>query len=730
MIQYNRLRERVFIAALLLLSCSSLQGQLEFPVGSALFPGIHEWHEIAVDPLEVEILRSLDQPKDQPYRFAIPVPVELTPENAGFIVRRGNETVWVMPLSSKGALSLNLILSPFDLPEGAYIYLYDRERRIVRGAYTAESGARRMSMPVMPLPGDSMVMECHFPGASIPAGTIGIKQVAHDFAGYFELEGTKDIYFGRSGSCETDLNCSTNTNYLTASRSVVRLLVGGAELCTGVLVNNTGAEYKAYVLTANHCIDTPTLADETIFVFNYISPWCDGPDVTGVHSLKGSILRATNPDVDFTLVELEQFPPLVYKPYFAGWDITATVPSSTFTLHHPEGDVMKITIDDNSPITASYPVSGYATNSFWRILRWELGATEPGSSGGPLFDQNGRVRGTLTGGSATCAEPTNDFYAKINRMFNITTITSTHLKPWLDPVSSGATVAGGRDPYAYNLSLSDTLNNMPPTDPGTTEAYISPEWGFSTGNNSDGLRRYAEYFHFIGTGEIAWVRLKVAAASYLSTADSLRIFIWGGGPIPGQVLASRTIRLTEVKPNTELQVDFGRTVKVTGPYYTGYEVYYRNGMMLPQPQFAVKHSVPWPLDTGNSAWFNNGTSWLPFTQHPAFPGPVSLGIRVVMVDNTILNNMEDPEKETGPLKVYPNPFTSNICFEVEGRGVTETSLSLWDNSGRVVYAGEYRNVFPGVLPVELPNLAAGLYHYSLRNDSVLHTGTVIKADSR
>jgi hypothetical protein len=39
-------------------------------------------------------------------------------------------------------------------------------------------------------------------------------------------------------------------------------------------------------------------------------------------------------------------------------------------------------------------------------------------------------------------------------------------------------------------------------------------------------------------------------------------------------------------------------------------------------------------------------------------------------------------------------------------------------------------VFPGVLPVELPYLAAGIYHYSLRNDTVLHTGTVIKADSR
>src|SRR5674476_1599554 len=63
----------------------------------------------------------------------------------------------------------------------------------------------------------------------------------------------KRQYFGRSDDCEIDIKCSTNPNYLRASRSVVRLLIAGAELCTGVLVNNTGSDYKAYVLTAQHC---------------------------------------------------------------------------------------------------------------------------------------------------------------------------------------------------------------------------------------------------------------------------------------------------------------------------------------------------------------------------------------------------------------------------------------------------------------------------------------------
>jgi len=724
------LKGQALISILIFLSTLNIYSQAEFSVGSPLMPVVEAWHEIDVDPFQVEVLRSLDQAKDQPYQFAIPVPVSLTPENAGFIVHRGSETIWVLPVSSKGALSLNMILSPFDLPEGAYIYIYDQGHQVVRGAYTRESGTSTVTMPLMPVPGDRMVLECHFPGKSIPRGSIGVRQVAHDYAGFFGLEGIKDLYYGRSGDCEVDINCSTNPNYLRAARSVVRLLVGGAELCTGILVNTTGGEYKPYVLTANHCIDTASLAANTIFVFNYQSPWCDGPDLTNMHSLAGSLLRAENPAIDFTLVELNQFPSLVFKPYFSGWDITATVPSNTYTIHHPEGDVKKISIDDNAPISTSYPIPGFVSNSFWRILRWEIGATEPGSSGGPLFDSNGRLRGTLTGGSATCDEPVNDYYAKLSRMFNITTITSTNLKSWLDPTATGATIVSGRDPYAYNLSRADTLGNLPATDPGTADLYSSPGWGYSTGHNSDSLIRYAEYITFNGTGEIAWVKLNIAAATNLTEADSIRVFLWNGGAQPGSVVASKMYRIREVKSNYEMEVDFGRTIKVTGSYYVGYTVYYRGKLNFPQPQFAVKHSSPWPLLAQNTAWFHNGTSWRPFTQHPSFPMATSLGIDVIMVENSILNDIEDPESEVTPLKVFPNPFEGSITFSMSGTGVTETTLRIYDHAGRVVNAGEYRNIFPGDLTLELPGLPAGIYHYGLKNDSVFYSGTVIKTDPR
>ena len=707
-----------------------MAGQQEYPAGSPVFPVIEKWHEISLDPQQLEVMRNLDQPKEQPFQFAIPVEVSLNPSNSGFITRNGGETVWVLPLSSKGALSLNIILSPYNLPDGAYIYVYDQERKIVRGAFTGESSSGTGTLPVMPVPGDRLVLECHFPGPVVPALSVGVSQVAHDFTGIFGEEETKDLYYGRGDACEVDLNCSTNTNYLQASRSVVRLLVAGSELCTGVLVNNTGSEYKAYILTANHCIENQSQASNTIFVFNYRSPSCDGPDMTNMYTLTGSTLRATSPDIDFTLTELYQFPSLVFRPYFSGWDITSSTPANTFTLHHPEGDVMKLSIDDNPPVTSSYPVEGFVPLGFWRILRWDLGTTEKGSSGAPLFDQNGRLRGTLTGGAATCSDPTNDYYAKLTRMFTISSLPSAHLRPWLDPAGTGATLVSGRDPYGYNMSRSDTLGGFPETDPGTTDTYDSPGWGFSTGNNSDGLVRYAEYIPFSGTAEIAWLRLLVSASAYLSDADSVRFYIWSGGTEPGSVIASKRLRVNEARAGNILEVDFGRTIKVTGPFYAGYSVFYRSSLDQPQPQFAVARSVQWPSSSQNTAYFHDGTSWRPFIQHPSYPMSVSLGIKAVMVENTVLNELEEPEQAVPELTVFPNPFTSEISFRFTEKGVAETSLMIYDNTGKVVSAGEYRNIFPGILTLELPWLAPGIYHYGLRAGSVFYSGTLIKTESR
>jgi len=98
--------------------------------------------------------------------------------------------------------------------------------------------------------------------------------------------------------------------------------------------------------------------------------------------------------------------------FYAGWDNSdaETVTQAT-GIHHPSGDLKKICREDDAPY---HDNTGGA--DVWWIDEWEEGVTEPGSSGSPLFDQNGRLIGQLYGGLAACQGTSNngdyDFYGR------------------------------------------------------------------------------------------------------------------------------------------------------------------------------------------------------------------------------------------------------------------------------------------------------------------------------
>ena len=81
------------------------------------------------------------------------------------------------------------------------------------------------------------------------------------------------------------------------------------------------------------------------------------------------------------------------------------------------GDVKKISVDNDPAVSATYSAE-FVSGAFWKILQWEKGTTEGGSSGAPLFDQNHRVVGLLTGGEAVCGRSVNDYFAKLSVSYN------------------------------------------------------------------------------------------------------------------------------------------------------------------------------------------------------------------------------------------------------------------------------------------------------------------------
>ena len=51
---------------------------------------------------------------------------------------------------------------------------------------------------------------------------------------------------------------------------------------------------------------------------------------------------------DFALLRLEEDIPDSYEVHFAGWDATGNTPNTPVGIHHPSGDIKKISFDYNN----------------------------------------------------------------------------------------------------------------------------------------------------------------------------------------------------------------------------------------------------------------------------------------------------------------------------------------------------------------------------------------------
>lgn len=282
--------------------------------------------------------------------------------------------------------------------------------------------------------------------------------------------------FGDSQSCEVNINCPEGNNYQNEKNSVVRIdvKVGSAYFwCTGSLVNNTAYDYKPYILTAEHCAINGSFASaqdfaDWVFYFQYEGPHCPNPNNEGTLANKhitGATLLARSNDnggdsgSDFILLELSSPVPASFNPFFAGWSRLNSAPTSGVAIHHPNGDIKKISTSTTTATSGVYPGST-ASNTHWEII-WSAtttnhGVTEGGSSGGPYFNENNLITGTLTGGYATCTQNSvKDFYGKFSYHWDQNGSTANRrLKDWLDPNNTGVSVLSG-------ATLSDSA---PPLD--------------------------------------------------------------------------------------------------------------------------------------------------------------------------------------------------------------------------------------------------------------------------
>lgn len=424
-----------------------------------------------LDKTEIEkaIIRSIEDDEriygKKPLTVAIDQKVLLNPENSGnWVALQNGYKVWRLEIYSEGAEALAVFFDRFRLKEGVMLFLYTPDFEEILGGFNHLTHKFSGILQTAFLPGSRLVIELQVPEGK-EYGQLSIGSFSHAFIDIFSTYSSKDGFFGLSGDCEVDINCPEGEAWQKVKRSVCRIIFKRndftTELCTGTLINNTSEDGKALFYTANHCIKTDFEAQTAVLYFNYESEQCNGNDGDVSMTLSGTSVLATSDSLDFSLLLLSEDPPEEYQPYFAGWSRSLNPPLSSVTIHHPQGDVKKISRDKDRALTEyqednppEWLFTGSVPGAFWRIGKWESGVTEFGSSGSPLFNQLQLITGNLTGGDAYCTYPYNDYFSKFFMNWDYYPEPGRQLKYWLDSLNTGFEFIGGYDP----TEIADTFS--------------------------------------------------------------------------------------------------------------------------------------------------------------------------------------------------------------------------------------------------------------------------------
>lgn len=472
---------------------------------------------ISLYPPNMELIRSEDAEAEKNgtmMKVARLIPFTANIDNSGTWERTSDgKNIWRLRVSSDGAKSCVLHFDEFELPQGSELFVYNPDRTVVLGPYTSTDNDDGGSYAIGVVYGQELIIEYIAPLAKSLTGQVKpIKPIIEMSAFSYFYRGA-ELYdnrasanFGSSGSCMVNANCSEGNNWRAQQKGVARIYVvegGYGGWCSGTLVNNTNNDQTPYFLTADHCGGSATSYElgQWIFRFKYESAGCTATSEPSGSNITGCTKKARGPlsgGSDFLLLQLNTTSTNLKNigVVYNGWTASPSASPSGVSFHHPSGDIKKVSTYTSQLTTVSYG-DGAATGAHW-MVNWASTAhghsvTEGGSSGSPIFNNNGLVVGTLTGGSSYCTSPTSpDAYGKFSYHWTSNgTTNDKQLKPWLAPNSS-ATSCDYLDPNNVGLvcNFSGTPTNVTAgnsvsfTDLSTGGTITSRSWSFPGGSPS------------------------------------------------------------------------------------------------------------------------------------------------------------------------------------------------------------------------------------------------------
>ncbi len=385
------------------------------------------------------------------------------------------DRIWRLRIKCPLAYSINLLFENFILSENSDLFYYNVSNDFILGPFNRRINRQHRKYATHLIKGNDIIIELFEPKSEMGQNNFNIKRIVYGYKDVFPAFNTTSNHIKNyeqlqsSGWCNIDVNCPEGDDWCKEKFSVALVLLPTNDVyyaqCSGSLLNNTRNDYIPYFLTAFHCLDNYAPrgslsqteidnVDEWSFRFGYMRDGCNNGRVIQFYDYSGADFVSGWSTSDFALIQLQTQPQSGEQEYFDdvyfnGWDRTGSIPNTVTGIHHPSGDLMKISHDYEPPVITGYPIANtlcnqeYQYNFVWRVV-WNLGTTEHVSSGSPLFDDNKRVIGQLFNGCASCSyQNQRDYYGRLSISWEGGGTPETRLKDWLDPDDTGAEVLDG-----------------------------------------------------------------------------------------------------------------------------------------------------------------------------------------------------------------------------------------------------------------------------------------------
>ena len=335
--------------------------------------------------------------------------VELDINNNGTWTQLENgDSIWRMQINSHSGRYMMLIWGEFYMPRGASMFVYSCDKKYVIGAFTDITNNSYNRLTTSPIKSNSIIIEYNKPCYVTEQAKLKVERVGLIGESY---ERNYNTGFGLSGDCMINAMCPEYSGWCNQRRSIALVLRptndNSLSCFSGSLLTNERRDGMPFFLTGFHCLDLDKSGglSETeinnvhdwLFVFNYQSPNCSNPitEPSLQHSISGaSYINGHTIAVDYAILQLNQKPPKNYNAFYNGWtndddDITKTGKC----IHHPAGDIKKI---------SSWRKASDVSNNY-QSIRFTAGTAIEGSSGAPIFNDQGYVIGQLSNGKTVCS---------------------------------------------------------------------------------------------------------------------------------------------------------------------------------------------------------------------------------------------------------------------------------------------------------------------------------------